>query len=238
MGCVTLDITPTALPPKYIWNVDRQQIFIQHIQFNLQQISEEFQNAIANKVFELPLNLLMNAIYRAVKTMKKTANTRNRSTENVRQNKAWFDTECENLRNRAIRNFRIVLTAQALDSYKCDKSGYKEMIKMKKSKYALERGNRLSEAAQDKNPKVFWNFLKADRKASDSKSKLDDWFEHFSSILNPQQINDYENVNFEHEGELHALRECLRTHKVFRRDQCFYLNYYKFSIKSYVLDVY
>ena len=61
----------------------------------------------------------MNAIYGAVKTMKKTANTRNRSTENVRQNKAWFDTECENLRNRAIRalrNFRIVQTAQALDS--------------------------------------------------------------------------------------------------------------------------
>ena len=28
------------------------------------------------------------------------------------------------------------------------------------------------------------------------------------------------------------------THKVFTKDQCFYLNYHKFSIKSYVLDVY
>ena len=35
-----------------------------------------------------------------------------------------------------------------------------------------------------------------------------------------------------------ALRERLRTHKVFTKDQCFYLNYRKFSIKSYVLDVY
>ena len=34
------------------------------------------------------------------------------------------------------------------------------------------------------------------------------------------------------------LRECLRTHKVFTKDQCFYLNYHKFSIKSYVVDVY
>ena len=34
------------------------------------------------------------------------------------------------------------------------------------------------------------------------------------------------------------LCERLRTHKVFRKDQCFYLNYHKFSIKSYVLDVY
>ena len=35
-----------------------------------------------------------------------------------------------------------------------------------------------------------------------------------------------------------TLRERLRTHKVFTKDQCFYLNYHEFSIKSYVLDVY
>ena len=35
-----------------------------------------------------------------------------------------------------------------------------------------------------------------------------------------------------------ALRERLRTHKVFTKDQSFYLNYHKFSIKLYVLDLY
>ena len=35
-----------------------------------------------------------------------------------------------------------------------------------------------------------------------------------------------------------TLRERLRTHKILTKDQCFYLNYHKFSIKSYVLDVY
>ena len=35
-----------------------------------------------------------------------------------------------------------------------------------------------------------------------------------------------------------TLRERLRTHKVFTKIQCFYLNYHKFSIKSYVLNVY
>ena len=35
-----------------------------------------------------------------------------------------------------------------------------------------------------------------------------------------------------------SLRERLRTHKVFTKGQCFYLNYHKFSIKSYVMDVY
>ena len=35
-----------------------------------------------------------------------------------------------------------------------------------------------------------------------------------------------------------TLRERLHTHKIFTKDLCFYLNYRKFSIKSYVLDVY
>ena len=35
-----------------------------------------------------------------------------------------------------------------------------------------------------------------------------------------------------------ALRERLRSHKVLTEDQCFKLNYHKFSIKSYGLDVY
>ena len=35
-----------------------------------------------------------------------------------------------------------------------------------------------------------------------------------------------------------SLCERLRNHKVFTKDQCFYLNYHKFSIKSYVLDVF
>ena len=38
--------------------------------------------------------------------------------------------------------------------------------------------------------------------------------------------------------QLFSLRERIRTHKVFSKDQCFYLNYHKFSIKSNVLDVY
>ena len=35
-----------------------------------------------------------------------------------------------------------------------------------------------------------------------------------------------------------SLRERLRTHKIFTKDHFFTFNYHKFSIKSYVLDVY
>ena len=41
-----------------------------------------------------------------------------------------------------------------------------------------------------------------------------------------------------HDVMVPSLHESLRTHKVFTKYHCFYLNYHKFSIKSYVLDVY
>ena len=43
---------------------------------------------------------------------------------------------------------------------------------------------------------------------------------------------------FPFRNQIIALRERLRTYKVFTKDQCFYLNHHKFSIKSFVLDVY
>ena len=60
----------------------------------------------------------------------------------------------------------------------------------------------LSEAAQDKDPKVFWHFLKTDRRSPNSETKLDDWVQHFSTLLNPQSDNDYENEHFEQEDAL------------------------------------
>ena len=47
---------------------------------------------------------------------------------------------------------------------------------------------------------------------------------------NPNRANVLSKIN--------TLRERLRVHKVFTKDQCFYLHYHKFSIKSYVVDVY
>ena len=54
------------------------------------------------------------------------------------------------------------------------------------------------------------------------------WREAFVSHGMPGKLN------WEH----NALRERLHTHKVFTKDQSFYLNYHKFTIKSYVSDVY
>ena len=115
--------------------------------------------------------------------MKKNNVARNCKTENIRQNNCGLIlnvTTLGEIEIRALRYFRIVQTADSLESYKRVRNENKELIKSKKSQYAVERGIMLSEADQDKNPKAFWNFLKADRKAPVSEIKLDDWVEFLS----------------------------------------------------------
>ena len=50
---------------------------------------------------------------------------------------------------------RTVQSAAALDQYKRVKNEYKDIINTKKSNYLETRGNMLSEAANDSNPKPF-----------------------------------------------------------------------------------
>ena len=77
----------------------------------------------------------MNVIYGAAESMKINKHPRNRKTDRIKQNKAWFDTDCDKLRKKkAIRtliNFRNVQTAQTLADYKRDRTEYKELIKLK-----------------------------------------------------------------------------------------------------------
>ena len=54
-----------------------------------------------------------------------------------------------------------------------------------------------------------------------------------SQMLTPHPKSRFKTIN----NPYLTLRERLRTHKVFTKDQYFYLNYHKFSIKS-CFDVY
>ena len=64
---------------------------------------------------------------------------------------------------------------------------------------------------------------------------------NFARIFTKQRIKIYffSKQDVLHEaGDRAPLRERLRTHKVFTKDKSFYLNYHKFSIKSYNVAVY
>ena len=60
-------------------------------------------------------------------------------------------------------------------------------------------------------------------------------YNHFTEalLISANNFGYYEELTV-----FHPLREHLRTHKAFTKDHCFYLDYHKFSIKFYVLDVY
>ena len=60
----------------------------------------------------------------------------------------------------------------------------------------------------------------------------------FLTVYDPRSSNVKSVFDCRLFGVITSLRERLRTHKVFTKDQCFYLYYHEFSIKSYVLDVY
>ena len=62
---------------------------------------------------------------------------------------------------------------------------------------------------------------------------------HFISAQYHQSLLIFANTGKKLEEVIATpLRERLHTHKVFTKDKCFYLNYHKFSIESYVVDVY
>ena len=62
--------------------------------------------------------------------------------------------------------------------------------------------------------------------------------QHVSNTLTTRRLSILGMIFFLFSASAIPLRDCLRTHKVFTKDQCFYLNYHVFSIKSYVVGVY
>lgn len=154
-------------PPKYTWNSENQQTYNNQLRLNLERISNDFHNSITNHNYELPLQLFLEAVYNAAEIMKKRVSDRKPDNNYTRKNKSWFDSDCKTLRRnsiRALRNFRIAKTHDALDTYKHIKADYKAMIKVKKDLYFEHKSDLLSDTANDKNPKAFWNLLKAERK--------------------------------------------------------------------------
>ena len=142
---------------------------------------------------------MLEAVYNAAEIMKKRVSNRKPDNNYTRRSKSWFDLDCKTLRKnsiRALRNFRIAKTLDALDIYKHIKADYKAMIKVKKDLYFEYKSDLLSDAANDKNPKAFWNLLKAERKPLSSAIKPNDWFRHFSELLNPPLPTDIENGNY------------------------------------------
>lgn len=67
-----LNETHNINPPKFTWNSEKQQNYNNQLRINLECMSDDFHNAIANRNIEVPLKLLLEAVYKAAEIMKKT----------------------------------------------------------------------------------------------------------------------------------------------------------------------
>ena len=83
----------TEKPPKYVWKADMQENYIDNVRLNLEQIADESHQAIVDSNYDLPLKLLMIAIYNAAQSMKKHTFPRKTSSPAKPHDKPWFDTE-------------------------------------------------------------------------------------------------------------------------------------------------
>ena len=63
--------TNNICPPKYTWNSENQQTYNNQLRLNFERISNDFHNSIANNNFQLPLQLVLEAVCNAAEIMKK-----------------------------------------------------------------------------------------------------------------------------------------------------------------------
>ena len=103
-------------PPKYTLNSENQQTYTNQLRLNLERISNDFHNSIANNNFQLPLQLVLEAVYNAAEIMKKRVSNRKPDNNCTRRNKSWFDLHGKTLRKNSIRALTVWLTW----SRKCD----------------------------------------------------------------------------------------------------------------------
>ena len=59
----------------------------------------------------------------------------------------------------------------------------------------------MSGAANDKNPKAFWNMIKAYRKSVRREVSSEDWYKYFSGLFNPQSNDGGDNDITDHHYE-------------------------------------
>ena len=113
------------------------------------------------------LTEVLHDVTNCMKAQKRNSTRVSIATCKERSTRTWFDNDCERLRTiamRALRHFRHVKTAEALESYKLAKAEYRELTKSKKNAYFERRSILLANAAGDKNAKTFWNMLRTERK--------------------------------------------------------------------------
>ena len=186
---------------------DKKDECVQKVAHELNSESINFRNYINDNSLQEALNTIMTCIYSAAECMK---TIRSKSTISKDKNQPWFDSECKVLRTqtlKALRNFRILKTAESLRAYQCCKKSFRKLTSAKKKHFSDMQTLQLSQTCDDKDPKSFWNFLKGSRGQLPPDISAQEWFNYFLNVYGSGDVDmpeDDDIINDSVDEELHA----------------------------------
>ena len=161
---------------------------------NVDQVNQDVIDNIAKKCSEIHINPAITAGI-AKHVMVPRMKQRN---EKRRNNKPWFDNECENVRKeyfRAKNRYRRVKTDDMKNVYKSKGKSLRKIISKKKHLYHKHFNKRLRNL-KSTNPKEYWDILNNATKKGEiiSKVSIEIFLEHFKKMGDREQ-NEHNTEN-------------------------------------------
>ena len=172
--------------PKFKWDERKKDQYIEQIVSDLDSMFDSYNTALDNNDIFSALNQLTNCFANAGSIMTARNRSNKASTENLNSQR-WFDSTCKYLRSvvlRKLRHFRLFRSDAALQGYKSAKNTYRETCRDCKSQFHDQERAKLSAAANSRNPKYFWNYLKNYSGLSRVNISVEDWYNYFHDLFN------------------------------------------------------
>lgn len=192
--------------PKYRWNHEKSQTFIDSFKNSLSQCKDDILQSIDTNINDAINNITL--LYQNAARSMRAHNTCTTYSYKSTQ-PPWWDQHCCDLKRdkyRALRKFRLTNDFEDLDSYKQSKRSFKQYIKTRKSQLQKQKRNVLIESRN--NPTEFWKILKRENCESQTSNSISnmEWYNHFRTLLfdptkEPIVIND---TDVEEDGFLNA----------------------------------
>ena len=193
------------LPPKIIWEVDKEQILKDSLlstsnMTKIQNITDTLKNENSSKeCIDECLHEMNNILIKEAKKCMKVSRVRPKPQSTKTQSKSckWYSSECSSLKTRLKNQARLIMKNPKdpfiRGQYTKTKKLYRKTVKLAKQQYEVETIKTLQEKAS--NPKEFWKFLKKIDKhnanlANNNSPDQEEWLQHFTSLnsLDPSAI--------------------------------------------------
>ena len=185
-------------PKIKLWEQGKNEIFLQNINLeNVASINESLEEiSQQGEITESDINTIVNRIGKEFHdTCQQTFGYRKPKPKTNDSNKkqfAWFNNECHGARNlyhRALRLYNKYKTDNYKHLMKSVSKDYKRVMNKNKKRFDQDRIDRIRNL-KSTNTKDYWKLL-IDGKRTPTQASLDDLFEHFKKVNNPNETDEH-----------------------------------------------